>query len=108
MRIIMCFAILFIAVSCGSKNESSSISESSVNGIKANENLSASDMRRSIASQVSANKDFTKTAGSLINYDRAELKWSCDREQLPRTCCYHLITNGGAVYGSPSCVEENH
>lgn len=79
------------------------------NDMKEGKVASAADLRRAIASQTAEKKDFSKVFGtSTINSDRSNIVWNCDREALPRTCCYYLLTNGGGVYGSPSCVEENH
>jgi len=104
------FLTLFL-LSCTNGNSGSGPTQQGKNQVdmKDGKTVSASDMRRAIASQSADKKDFSKVVGnSNINGDRSNIMWNCDRETLPRTCCYYLLTNGGGVYGSPSCVEENH
>lgn len=65
---------------------------------------SAADLRREIAAVTASDKKFEKQR-AVPN----TLYYTCDRETLPRTCCYYILNGGGGVYGgSPSCTEENH
>jgi len=67
---------------------------------------SAADLRREVASTQVASKNTSQFSKQTT---RSTFYYSCDRETLPRTCCYWLMNNGGGVYeGALSCVEENH
>lgn len=67
-------------------------------------NKSAADLRRDIAGVTVEGKKFLKSTDVP-----SQLYYTCDRETLPRTCCYYLMNGGGGVFGgSPSCTEENH
>lgn len=64
---------------------------------------SAAELRRGIASTTPASKGSITRAEPTSN-----VYYTCDRNELPRTCCYYLTNNGGGIYGSMSCTEENH
>lgn len=61
-------------------------------------NHSAAEQRRGLAVAQADTKKFDNN-----------FYYSCDREKLPRTCCYYLRTLGGDIHSSGlSCTEENH
>ena len=104
MKLCISILVLVLITACGGSSPSSVAGSTPASKSEAFSIKSASDIRREIASSSAARKNITN-----LDQVPSTLYYTCDRETLPRTCCYYILNGGGGVYGgSPSCTEENH